>query len=154
MRHLLTVIVLMSAFGATVSQAHGQTWSKKQLEVWKVIEVSWKAIMDKEDWTTSYLHEKFLGWDNARPMPQDKSSARKWNRYGIENSTTLLQELYPVGIIVHDNTAIVHYFYSQAAEDRKEERKTVHGRYTDILVKEKGKWRFMGWSGGDNPTND
>ena len=87
-------------------------------------------------------------------MPRDRSSARKWNRYGIGNSTTLLQELYPVGIVVHDNTAVVHYFYSQAAEDRKDERKTVHGRFTDVLVKEKGKWLYLAWSGGDNPTDD
>ncbi len=154
MRHLLSVIVLLTVISATVSPAHGQTWSKKQLEVWKVIDTVFKALMEKEDWTTTYVHEKVLAWGNSRPMPQDKSSIHKWNRYEDENSTVLLYDLYPVGIIVHDNTAIAHYFYSIAFENRKGERKTVHGRYTDILVKEKGKWRFLGWSGGDNPTDD
>jgi len=154
MKYLLSIIALLIGINIAVSPAYGQTWSKKQLEVWKVIEVSWKAIMDKEDWIVTYLHEDALVWEHGQPMPRDKSSARKWNRYGIENSTTLLQELYPVGIIVHNNTAIAHYFYSVAAEDRKDERKTVHGRYTDILVKEKGKWLFLSWSGGDDPTDD
>ncbi len=154
MKYLLSLIVLLTGISATVSPAYGQTWSKKQLEVWKVVEASWKAEMEKEDWVDTYLHAKALVWSDERPMPRDKSSAQKWNRYGIGNSTTLLQELYPVGIVVHDNTAVVHYFYSQAAEDRKDERKTVHGRFTDVLVKEKGKWKYLAWSGGDNPTDD
>ena len=155
MRHLLTVIVLLTGISATVSPAYGQTWSKKQLEVWNVIESQWKASMEKDaNWTDTYLHEKFLGWGDEQPMPRGKSSAQKWSRYGMENSTGLIQELYPVGIIVHENTAVAHYFYSEAAEDRKDERKTVHGRYTDILVKEKGKWRFLAWRGGANPTDD
>ena len=155
MRHLLSIIVILSATGAAIAPAFGQTWSDKQLEVWNVIEAQWKASMEKDvTWPEKYLHEKFLAWSDERHMPGDKSSFNKWFRYGTENSTTLLQELYPVGIVVHDNTAVAHYFYSQASENRKDERKTVHGHYTDILVKENGTWRFLAWSGGDNPTND
>ncbi len=155
MRHLLSIIVILSATDAAIAPAFGQTWSDEQIEVWNVIEAQWKASMEKDaTWTEKYLHEKFLGWSDERPMPRDKCSIHKWGRYGMENSTTLLQELYPVGIVVHGNTAVTHYFYSQASENRKGERKTVHGRYTDILVKENGAWRFLAWSGGDNPTSD
>ena len=155
LRFLLLLIVISSGAGAGIAPSFGQTWSDKQLDVWNVIEDQWKTTMEKD--TTGldkYLHEKFLGWDNQNPMPQDKSSAKKWHRYVTQNSTRLIQELYPVGIIVHGNTAVAHYFYSQASQNRKGERKTVHGQYTDILVKENGKWRFLAWRGGDNPTND
>ncbi len=155
MRHLLSIIVLLSATGSVVAPVFGQTWSDKQLEVWNVIEVQWKASMEKDTtWPDRVLHEKFLGWHNERPMPQDKSSINSWTRYTIENTTTLLQELYPVGIIVQGNTAVAHYFYSEASENRKGERETSHGRYTDVLVKENGTWQFLAWSGGDNPTKD
>jgi hypothetical protein len=155
MRHLLAIIILLSATGSVVAPVFGQTWSDKQLEVWNVIEAQWKASMEKDaTWPEKYLHEKLLAWSDERPMPRNKSSMDKWTRYGIENSTTLLQELYPVGIIVHGNTAVAHYFYTEAAEDRKGERKTTHGRYTDVLVKENGTWQFLAWSGGANPTND
>jgi hypothetical protein len=155
MRHLLSIIVILSATGAAIAPVFGQTWSDEQIEVWNVIEAQWKASMEKDaTWTAKYLHEKFLAWSDESPMPRDKSSYHKWGRYGMENSTTLLQELYPVGIVVHGNTAVAHYFYSEASENRKDERKTVHGRYTDILVKENGTWRFLAWHGGDNPTND
>ena len=96
MRHLLSIIVLLSGTGAAVAPAFGQTWSDKQLEVWNVIETQWKAAMEKDTtWPDKYLHEKFLNWVNQNPMPRDKSSVQKWNRYGTENSTTLLQELFP-----------------------------------------------------------
>jgi len=124
----------LSATGSVVAPVFGQTWSDKQLEVWNVIEAQWKASMEKDaTWPEKYLHEKLLAWSDERPMPQDKSSIHSWTRYTVENSTTLLQELYPVGIIVQGNTAVAHYFYSQAEEDRKGERKTTHGRYTDVL---------------------
>ena len=155
MRHLLAIIVLLSATGAVVAPVFGQTWSDKQQEVWNVIEAQWKASMEKDTtWPDKVLQEKFLGWDNERPMPRDKSPTNSWTRYTNENSTTLLQELYPVGIIVQGNTAVAHYFYSQASENRKGERETSHGRYTDVLVKENGTWQFLAWSGGDNPTKD
>ena len=147
----------LSTFIALVftAMSFGQTWSDEQIEVWKVIEAQWKASMEKDaTWPDKYLHEKLLAWSDENPMPRDKSSMGKWVRYGMENSTALLQELYPVGIVVHGNTAVAHYFYSQASENRKGERETVHGHYTDILVKENGTWQFLAWSGGDNPTDD
>ena len=90
MKYLLSIIVLLTGISATVSPAYGQTWSKKQLEVWKVIDTVFKASMEKEDWITTYVHKEALVWDNSRPMPSDKSSLNKWNRYGMENSTGLL----------------------------------------------------------------
>jgi len=31
------------------------------------------------------------------------------------------------------------------------ERETVTGHYTDVLVKEGGRWLFLAWAGGDDP---
>ena len=38
-----------------------------------------------------------------------------------------------------------------ARENYKKERETVTGRYTDILVKEGGRWLFISSAGGDDP---
>lgn len=151
----ISVTLIFLGLSATVMTALGQSWSDKQLEVWNVIETQWKASMEKDaNWTDKYLHDNFLGWANQNPTPRSKASVKKWNRYETENSTTLLQELFPAGIVVQGNTAVAHYFYSQSSEDKKGERETVHGRYTDILVKENGAWRFLAWRGGDNPTGN
>ena len=72
----------------------------------------------------------------------------------MEDSTTLMQELSPFGIIVHGNTAVAHYVYSLTAEDKEGNRKTVHGRYTDVLVKDGENWVFLAWHGGDDPADD
>ncbi len=154
-RQFISIILIFVSTGAMVMPALGQTWSDKQLGVWNVIEAQWKASMQKDaNWTDKYLHDKFLGWNNQNPTPRKKASIQKWARYGDENSTTLMQELFASGIVVQGNTAVAHYFYSTGTENKKGERKTTHGKYTDILVNENGTWRFLAWRGGDNPTSN
>ena len=62
-----------------------------------------------------------------------------------------MHELYPAGIVVVGSMAVAHYYYSTAAEDRDGKRKTTHGRYTDVLINQNGKWMFIAWRGGDDP---
>ncbi len=33
-------------------------------------------------------------------------------------------------------------------ENYKKERETITGHYTDVLVKEDGRWLFIAWAGG------
>ncbi len=135
--------------------ALAQNWSNEQLEVWSVIQAQWQAAMEKDaTWPERFLHESFLGWGNENPAPRNKRSTDRWNRYDMENSTTLMQELHPIGIIVQGNTAVAHYFYSTATENREGKRETTHGRYTDVLVRDGGTWRFLAWHGGESPDND
>jgi hypothetical protein len=149
MYFVLCITLLCSA------QLLGQKWSEEQKEVLSIVEAQWKASMEKDaTWPDKFLHNNFLGWSNDNPMPRDKSSIKKWERYDSENSTTLLFELYPLGIAMQGNTAVVHYFYSHATESKKDGRKTVVGYFTDILVKENGTWQFLAWQGGEKPTND
>ncbi len=123
--------------------------------VWEVIQAQWQATADKDTtWPEQYLAEGFAGWNNEVPAPRDAESTAKWSRYGMENSTTLVHELYPLEIVVHNDTAVAHYFYSTASENRDGERKTVSGRYTDILVREDGDWKFLAWHGGDDPGDE
>ena len=149
----ILIILCINLFSST--QLFGQEWSAEQKEVLSVVEAQWKAGMEKDTtWPDNFLHENFLGWSNDSPMPRDKTSIQEWDRYDSENSTTLIFELYPVGIAMQGNTAVVHYFYSQVTETKKKGRKTVNGHFTDILVNENGKWRFLAWQGGENPTDD
>lgn len=146
---LLVVLVLSSV------PAFGQTWTKEQKEVWSFVQSQWDLNMKKDSsWVEQMVHMKALGWGLEEPMPRDRASIAKWSRYENQNSTTVVQELHPVGIIVHKNMAVAHYYYSIASEDRQGERGTVHGRYTDVLVKQDGKWQFIAWQGGEMPDDD
>jgi hypothetical protein len=45
----------------------------------------------------------------------------------------------------------VNYHYQIARENYKKERETVRGRYTDVFLKDGGRWLFIAWTGGDEP---
>lgn len=146
--------VLLSLLFALVlsAPAMAQDWSPEQTEVWNVIVAQWDSDKASDHtWTERSLHQSFLGWSDENPMPSDRDSVKRWENYSSENLKVLEQELYPVGIVVEGTTAVAHYFYSVAAEDREGKRKTTHGRYTDVLVKTDGVWLFIAWRGGDDP---
>jgi ketosteroid isomerase-like protein len=148
LRYLLAITCLLLG----VAAADAQDWSEEQMEVWKTVVSQWEASKAQDPtWPETYLHDAFLGWSDDNPMPRDKSSTERWYKYTSGNSKTLEQELNPVGIVVEGSVAVVHYYYSVSTENRKGERETNHGRYTDILIKEGEKWRFIAWRGGEDP---
>ncbi len=97
------------------------------------------------------VHPSVSYWETDQPVPQNKASLLRWNRYSASYSTVLEQEIRPISIVVTGNVAVVNYVYQIAREDDKKKRETVQGRYMDVLVKDKGKWLFLAWSGGDDP---
>ena len=97
------------------------------------------------------VHPNLSYWDTDQPAPQNKASLTRWSRYGSTSTTVLEQELFPISVTITGNVAVVQYNYSIARENYKQERQTVSGRYTDILVKEDGRWLFLAWAGGDYP---
>jgi hypothetical protein len=106
---------------------------------------------EDESWIDKMVHPNISFWDIAQQSPQNRESLARWNRYGNANNTVLEQELFPISVTITGNVAVVHYRYMVAREDYKKDRETVNGRYTDILIKENGRWMFISWAGGDDP---
>ena len=152
---LISTLSLAVALTTGTVSAHAQSWAEEQLEVWSVVQAQWEATMEKDsEWTGRFLHNDFVGWANDIPAPRTRSSVANWSRLDMEDSTTLLQELAPLAIVIHGNTAVAHYVYSQTNEDKDGKRKTLHGRYTDVLVKDGDSWLFLSWHGGADPEDD
>ena len=151
MTHARTwLVVLCLALLPTLASA--QTWNAEQQEVWKLEEQQWQMAKDKDaSWIDKMVHPNISYWDVDQPGPQNKASLQRWNRYNNANATVLEQELFPISLTITGNIAVVQYRYSVARENYKKERETSTGRYTDVLVKEGGRWLFIAWSGGDNP---
>jgi len=63
----------------------------------------------------------------------------------------LQQELFPISITVTGNVAVVQYHYVVARENYDKKRESVTGQYTDVLIKDNGRWQFIAWTGGDIP---
>lgn len=123
--------------------------------VWSVIEGQWEASQrgDKR-WVDQMLSADFIGWPNSSPAPRDKRSTRMWNDFEAKQSKGITHELYPLSTVIHGDTAVAHYLYTNATENADGETEVSNGRYTDILVRVDGTWKFIAWHGGDDPTDD
>jgi hypothetical protein len=137
---------------ASAGVVSAQTWSPEQQELWKLEEQQWQMAKDKDmSWIDKMVHPSLSYWSTDSGMPQNKASLVRWNRYSNANETVLEQELYPIAITITGNTAVVQYRYQMARENYKKERETVQGRYTDVFIKDGGRWQFIAWAGGDDP---
>ncbi len=137
---------------AWAGAASAQTWSPEQQEVWKLEEQQWQMSKAKDlTWIDKMVHPNLSYWDSEQQAPQSKASLTRWNRYTSATDTVLEHELYPVALTITGNIAVAQYRYQIARENYKKERVTVWGRYTDVLIKEGGRWLFIAWAGGDDP---
>jgi hypothetical protein len=132
--------------------AAAQTWNPEQQEIWKVEQQQWKmAAAEDLSWIDTMVHQNLRFWETGAPMPRDKASLKHWSRFDADNGSTLEQELFPISVTITGNIAVVQYKYMIARENNKKERETVTGHYTDVLVKDGGRWLFLAWEGGDDP---
>jgi hypothetical protein len=144
-------VLLVILFGLFPLFAVAQTWTAEQQEIWRLEEQQWQMAKDKDlTWIDKMVHPNLSYWDVDQPGPQNKSSLAQWSRYSSAASTVLEQELFPISVTITGNLAVAQYRYTAVREDHKQERVTVTGRYTDILVKEGGRWLFIAWAGGDD----
>ena len=144
-RIALSLILAFSFIGA----ATAQSWNAEQKEIWDLEELQWKmAAAEDMSWIDTMVHPNLRYWETGDPMPRGKDSLRRWGKYAAENSTVLEQELFPISITLTGNVAVVQYNYQIARENHKKEREMVTGNYTDVLVKENGRWMFIAWAGG------
>ncbi len=122
--------------------------------VWAVIERSWQAERSGDsEWVEALLSADFVGWSNDAPAPRDKSSTRLWNSFTSKQADILEYELYPLSIVFHGDMAVAHYLYSSATKPKGEPVRMANGRYTDVLVRVEGAWKFISWHGGETPSD-
>jgi len=138
--------------GTVAGSAAAQTPGSEQQEVWKVEQQQWKMSAAKDSsWIDTLLLPTLRYWETGAPMPRDRASLKHWSRYDNESETVLEQELFPISTTITGNVAVVQYYYMMARENYKKERESVTGHYTDVLIKEGGRWQFIAWAGGDDP---
>jgi hypothetical protein len=130
----------------------GQKWSKAESEVWKTVKAYWNV--ETIDELMAYNHAEFMGWSTAEPMPSNKAATRLWLGNLLSNRKFEKTTITPTGLKIHGDVAIANYYYSQLYKDMDGKQQTEQGRFTDILMKEKGKWLLIGDHGGPSPTSD
>jgi len=148
-RKFLSVAAVSLAICGFASTAAAQNWAADQQEVWQFEQQQWKMAAAKDvSWIDTMVHPNMRFWETGSPMPRDKASLKHWSRFDSENATVLQQEIFPISATITGNIAVVQYHYRVASENYKKERQTETGHYTDVLVKENGRWMFIAWAGG------
>lgn len=144
--------VLCAVLVAWASVAVAQTWTAEQAELWKLEQQQWQMSKDEDlTWIEKMVHPNLSYWDTGAPVPQNVASLTRWNRFNSANGAVLEQEIHPLSMTITGNVAVAQYGYQVVRENYKKDRETVWGHYTDVLVKEGGRWLFIAWSGGDDP---
>lgn len=143
------VLSLLASVALLSTPLQAQEWTEAQKAVWKNVETYWAlgAAQDLEG-LMAYFHADYLGWDDQNALPSNKASTRKWFEHYLKTTKTLVQEIKPVGIKIHGNIAIVHYYYSEIIKDAEGKEHSHSGRWTDILMKQGDKWVMIGDHGG------
>jgi len=153
MTHRMTCAVLaLGVLLAMGGPASAQTWTADQQEIWKFEQEQWQKSADNDSsWIEEMVHPNLRYWDTGEPMPRDKASLARWERYTTASTRVLEHEIFPISLTITGNVAVAQYHYQIARENYKKERETATGHYTDVLLKENGVWRFIAWAGGDDP---
>ena len=152
MRRLLALTAFSFSLVALAGAASAQSWTPEQQEIWKLEEQQWKmAAAEDNSWMDTMVHPNLRFWETGAPMPRGRDSLKHWARHNNDDGNVLEQELFPISVTITGNVAVVQYHYMVAREDYKKERSTVTGHYTDVLIKENGRWLFIAWEGGDDP---
>lgn len=149
---IASIVTISLALGAFASVTSAQAQSADQQDIWKLEQQQWDMDAAKDmSWIDTMLHPNMRFWETGTPMPRDRASLKRWSRYSSENTTTLQHEIFPISATITGNVAVVQYNYMVARENYKKERETVTGHYTDVFIKEGGRWLFIAWTGGDDP---
>lgn len=152
-RSLAVILLATAAMG--VSPANAQGAVDDQAAVWAAVEAIWTAgERGDNDEMEQLLSADFMGWSKGAPTPRSKTSTEMWRKFGQGQSKSVQHELYPLSIVVHGDMAVAHYLYSNAVQARDESIKVSNGRYTDVLVRADGSWKFISWHGGDDSSAD
>lgn len=147
---LVSAVIVLAGSSAAVAQE----WSAAQKDVWKSVEAYWDLGAKRDvDGMLGYFHDSYLGWSNQSPLPNGKAEVRKWMTHEFETTTEVLHTIQPVGIAIHGDMAIVHYYFVVLETNAKGEEQTRQGRWTDILKKQGDRWVLVADHGGQASGN-
>lgn len=147
-KYLLSLLLL----GLFSGQVYGQQAPSGHAEVWQNVQSYWDLWAKKDlNGFLQYHHDGYSGWDAEDPMHKNKESVKEWLGHTLQTKEIVVFNINPIDIKIHDNVAIVHYYYSileKSLPQNKEIKRT--GRRTDVLKKQVDKWVVIASHGGDS----
>lgn len=156
MKRVILIVFVAFVFPllALPAQVQAQEWSAEQLEVWDVVNTMWDLEVTVNPAWKDLLHDSFIGWVDESPAPHDKGTTARFLDAEADQLRYVVHDLKPMGIVVVDNTAVVHYFHVAIIEYPDGDRDTVYGRQTDVLTRTGDGWRYVSWLGDERSDED
>lgn len=137
-------MIIVAASATLAAPATAQHWSDKQTEVWQAVAGSWERNVDNGAWHTDMLANSY-GWGGNGVVPNSRQDIQRASGIFGAEGKVLNYRLSPMNISVHGDTALVHYFAEIVETDHKGDRENNTERCSDTLVKDDGRWKFLGW---------
>jgi ketosteroid isomerase-like protein len=136
------------------SRVPAQQWSAEEREVWQALEQCTARSVQKDiQGVLACTHDNFTGWWSEDLVPRTKNTTRTFAPIDYEDNTVRAYELRPTAIRVFGNCAIVHYYLQAAVRGKDGKDTTYRVRWTDVMLKEGGRWRWIGDAGGPASTS-
>ena len=140
------VLSALLLYSATLSTA--QDLSEAQKGVWSTVEGLWSAWQKQDVGAVmAYIHPDYSSWSYGEAAPSGFSRADAEAAFKARSVVTY--NLTPLTIKVYGDFAFVHYLYSAVNRTKNDGHETkVDGRFTDIFIRQNGRWLFVGDHGG------
>ena len=119
-KYTIALMVTITAFST-----YGESWNKQQTEVWNIVLASYEDIEKRDiNWTDKWVTEDAMVWGSSTPMPRSRSAVKRWEKFNFEDGTVNnVAEYSPTAIVVHGDTAVAHYYYSNGSTSKKGTKK-------------------------------
>jgi len=128
-----------------------QSFSKAEKKVISAVNDYWALWEgDNKEAYLNTFHKSYKGWDINDGFVSNKEALVKQVDYRWGKNESLFREITPVGVVLHDDIAIVHYYYILVVKNKETSKTTTwNGRWTDILINDGGKWKLIADHGGN-----
>jgi hypothetical protein len=80
--------------------------------IWETVLASNNEVKKRDNnWTNKWITQYAIAWRNSTPMPRSRSAVKRWEKFSFEDgSTNNVAEYSATAIVVHGDTAVVHYY--------------------------------------------
>jgi uncharacterized protein (TIGR02246 family) len=156
MRIARTAAVSFAVAVASARALGAQQLDAAQREVWRAVEARWQAWQagDLEKMLRLY-HPRFHAWNRVSGRLDGHDSLLTRWRSALQSESILAVKLEPVVVEVFGDVAAAYYVSRETvkpapaapARPSATDSTTVSIRWSDYLVREDGRWLFVGYSG-------
>ena len=138
----------------SAAQVQAETWSPAEKEVLKAIDECNRFFKEEnlEAVLATCYHDDYVRFRYGAPSTLNKADVRKTTPYDWANTDYLEWWVKPLAIRIVGDVAVIHYYWYALMKDNEGKQSYTRQRFTDVWVKQDGKWLKIADHGGTDPS--